>query len=193
MQTAAEARADIAVLERVSARDETAIGELYDRHSRLLYGLIVRILRDRSEAEEVLQEVFVQVWTRVETYNAELGTPAAWLVRIARNRSIDRYRANSVRARAVEAAPVPPPVETPETFAAMGERQRAVARALETLPPEQRQLIEEAYFRGLTQSELAERFKLPLGTVKTRVRTGLMTLRRELQQIAVGSARHEQA
>jgi RNA polymerase sigma-70 factor (ECF subfamily) len=125
---------------------------------------------------------------RAETYNVALGSPAAWLVRIARNRAIDRLRANSVRARTVEATPQPPPVESPEARAAMSEQQRAVARALEALPPEQRQLIECAYFLGLTQSELAERFGLPLGTVKTRVRTGMMTLKRELQVLGIAVA-----
>jgi RNA polymerase sigma-70 factor (ECF subfamily) len=105
------------------------------------------------------------------------------MVRVARNRAIDRLRANTVRARTAEATPLPPPVESPETRAALSEQQRAIARALDTLPPEQRQLIECAYFQGLTQSELAGRFGLPLGTVKTRVRTGLMTLKRELQQV----------
>jgi RNA polymerase sigma-70 factor (ECF subfamily) len=186
-----DARADIALLGRVIARDGRAIGELYDRHSRLLYGLILRILRNRSEAEEVLQEVFVQVWTRADTYNVELGAPVAWLVRIARNRAIDQIRSNSVRARTAEATPLPPPVETPEARAVTSEQQRAIARALDTLPVEQRELIEHAYFQGLTQSELAERFHLPLGTVKTRVRTGMMTLRRELQQVMVGATGFE--
>jgi RNA polymerase sigma-70 factor, ECF subfamily len=188
-----DARTDIALLDRVIARDGRAIGELYDRHGRLLYGLILRILRDRSEAEEVLQEVFVQVWTRADTYNVELGAPIAWLVRIARNRAIDQLRANNVRARTMEASPLPQPVETPEARAAVSEQQRAVARALDALPLEQRELIEHAYFQGLTQSELAERFNLPLGTVKTRVRMGMMALRRELQQVAVGATRFEQA
>jgi RNA polymerase sigma-70 factor (ECF subfamily) len=187
-----DARADIALLGRVIARDGRAIGELYDRHSRLLYALILRILRNRSEAEEVLQEVFVQVWTRADTYQVELGAPVAWLVRIARNRAIDQIRSNSVRARTAEATPLPPPVETPEARAVMSEQQRAVARALGMLPLEQRELIEHAYFQGLTQSELAERFHLPLGTVKTRVRTGMMTLRRELQQVMVGATGVEQ-
>ena len=187
-----DARADIALLGRVIARDGRAIGELYDRHSRLLYALILRILRNRSEAEEVLQEVFVQVWTRADTYQVELGAPVAWLVRIARNRAIDQIRSNSVRARTAEATPLPPPVETPEARAVMSEQQRAIARALDTLPVEQRELIEHAYFQGLTQSELAERFHLPLGTVKTRVRTGMMTLRRELQQVMVGATGVEQ-
>src|ERR1700730_8184487 len=136
--TSDDARADIALIGRVIARDGRAIGELYDRHSRLLFGLILRILRDRSEAEEVLQEVFVQVWTRADTYNVELGVPAAWLVRGARNRAIDRLRANTVRARTVEATPLPPPVESPETRAALSEQQHAIGRALNALPPEQR-------------------------------------------------------
>ena len=193
MPVSDDSRSDIALLDRVIARDAGAIGELYDRHSRLLFGLIVRIVRDRSEAEEVLQEVFVQVWTRADTYNVALGVPAAWLVRIARNRAIDRLRANNVRARTAEATPLPPPVESPEAHAAMTEQRRTVARALDTLPPEQRQLIEDAYFLGLTQSELAERFRLPLGTVKTRIRTGMLSLRRELQQLTVGSGRYERA
>ena len=179
-----DARADIALLTRVIARDASAIGELYDRHNRLLFGLILRILRDRSEAEEVLQEVFVQVWTRADTYNVELGVPAAWLVRVARNRAIDRLRANNVRLRAVESAPLPEAAASPETQAAASEQQRAIVRALDALPPDQRILIEKAYFEGLTQSELADRFKLPLGTVKTRIRSGMMALRQQLSQMA---------
>jgi RNA polymerase sigma-70 factor (ECF subfamily) len=153
----------------------------------LLYGLIHRILRDRGEAEEVLQEVFVQVWTRADTYDVRLGPPAAWLVRIARNRAIDRLRAATVRTRTAENAPLPAAAENPETRAEATERQREVARALDALPDDQRRLIEDAYFLGLTQSELADRFGLPLGTVKTRVRTAMMTLRTELQHIMVGA------
>jgi RNA polymerase sigma-70 factor (ECF subfamily) len=182
MQHANDARADIALIDRIVARDERAVAVLYDRNNRLLYGLILRILRDRGEAEEVLQEVSL-VWTRAETYNVSLGSPAAWLVRVARNRAIDRLRSNAVRLRAVEAAPLPDAAASPETCAADSERQRVVKRALDTLPADQRVLIEQAYFLGLTQSELAERFQLPLGTVKTRIRTGMITLREQLSQI----------
>ena len=178
-----DARADVAILDRIVARDEQAVGDLYDRHSRLLYGLILRILKDRGEAEEVLQEVFVLVWTRAETYNVALGSPAAWLVRVARNRAIDRLRSNAVRVRAVEAAPMPAAVPNPEVRAAESERLRAMTRALDALPDEQRVLIEQAYYLGRTQAELAERFQLPLGTVKTRMRTGLIALRERLSQI----------
>ena len=186
MELQDDARADVALLERIARRDEAAVGELYDRHNRLLFGLILRILRDRAEAEEILQEVFIQVWTRVETYNAALGSPAAWLVRIARNRAIDRLRANAVRIRAVDGAP--PPLHlpsTPEETASFSEQQRAVTRALASLPAEQRVLIEQAYFLGLTQSELAERFRLPLGTVKTRIRTAMLALREQLQMLFI--------
>jgi RNA polymerase sigma-70 factor (ECF subfamily) len=177
-----ETRADVALLERMMARDQRALAELYDRHARLLFGLLLRILRSRSDAEEVLQEVFVQAWTRTDTYNVSLGSPAGWLIGIARIRPIDRLRNNAVRSRTAEQAPPPPAVETPEARAAATERQRDVSRALASLPLEQRELIEHAYFEGLTQSELADRFKLPLGTVKTRVRTGLSTLRGLLQR-----------
>lgn len=182
--TSDDPRADIALIERIVARDERAVGELYDRHHRLLFALILRILRDRSEAEEVLQEAFVLVWTKAESYNVALGTPGAWLARIARNRAIDRLRANSLRQRAVESAPLPVADASPEAQARASEQQRRIARALETLPAEQRVLIEQAYFLGLTQSELADRFKLPLGTVKTRIRMGMMALRQLLSQVS---------
>jgi RNA polymerase sigma-70 factor, ECF subfamily len=185
-RTSDETSADLSRLERVAARDPTALGELYDQHSRLLFGLILRILKDRGQAEEVLQEVFVQAWTRAGTYNLRLGSPAGWLVGIARNRAIDRLRANSVRVRAVDAVPEPPPVETPERSAAAGERRRDVQRALDALPSVQRELIELAYFFGFTHSELAERFNLPLGTVKTRIRTGMLSLRGQLEARLMG-------
>jgi RNA polymerase sigma-70 factor (ECF subfamily) len=181
-------RLDLALIERIRARDASAVGELYDRHSRLLYGLILRMLRDRSEAEDVLQEVFLLVWNRVTTYDTSLGSPAGWLVGIARNRAIDRLRTAGVRRRTLEeAAAESTPTHDPERSAQLGERQRAVLRALEALPREQRELIEEAYYLGFTQSELAERHQLPLGTVKTRIRNGMMALRQQLQEVMVKS------
>jgi len=174
---------DIGLLDRIRARDPEALGELYDRHSRVLFGLLLRILKNRDEAEDVLQDVFVQVWRRADTFKMELGVPIQWLVRISRNRAIDRLRANGVRTRTLEATPLPSlPMEGPEARAALSEQQRVLARALDVLRTDERQLLEHAYFLGLTQSELAERFNLPLGTVKTRIRTALSTLRRELQQ-----------
>jgi RNA polymerase sigma-70 factor, ECF subfamily len=175
---------DQALMERLTKRDASAVAALYDRHASLLYGLILRIIRQRSEAEEVLQEVFVAAWTRANTYNRELGPPVAWLLRIARNRAVDRLRANAVRLKAAEsAAGSDGPPATPEAAAAASQRQAAVRRALDTLPTEQRELIEQAYFLGLTQTELAERHRLPLGTVKTRVRSGMLSLRQQLAEM----------
>jgi RNA polymerase sigma-70 factor (ECF subfamily) len=191
-QAADETRLDITLLERIIARDESAVATLYDRHSRLLFGLILRILRDRGEAEETLQEVFLSVWSKAESYDAALGPPVAWLVRIARNRSIDRLRAKSVRARTLQ--PVDespgnsvheaPETDNPESSASRREERDSVLRALAALPCDQRELIEHAYFLGLTHSELASRFDLPLGTVKTRVRTGMHALRERLSSYA---------
>src|SRR5437868_2635809 len=126
-QAVDDSSADILLLERIAGRDPHAVSELYDRHNRLLFGLILRILRDRSDAEEVLQEVFLAVWTKAESYNRALGTPAAWLVRIARNRGIDRLRSNDVRTRNLDTADVsesasPAPAEdNPESTAARSE------------------------------------------------------------------------
>lgn len=179
---------DIHLLERAAARDQAALAELYDRHCRLLFTLILRILKDRGEAEDVLQEVFVRVWDRADGYDPALGAPAAWLARISRNRAIDRVRARAVRADLSVATSVPalPPADPgpsgdPELLAVTSEQRRAIAAALATLPGNQRALIESAFFEGYTQSELAERFDLPLGTVKTRIRTGMQTLRRALE------------
>ena len=181
------ASADIRLLERIVARDQAALAELYDRHCRLLFTLILRILKDRGEAEDVLQEVFVRVWDRADGYDPLLGAPAAWLARISRNRAIDRLRARAVRADLSVAsepalpAPDSTPSSDPEGLAVTSEQRRAIAAALATLPDNQRALIESAFFEGYTQSELAERFDLPLGTVKTRIRTGMQTLKRALE------------
>ena len=185
--------ADIALLERIAVRDESALAELYDRHSRLLYSLIVRILRSTADAEDVLQETFVRVWRRAETYDSRLGSPAAWLVRIARNRAIDRRRAMSVRqnisvagATGVEdeAARRAEPVtsKTPETVAQDNATANAVRAAMAALSATQRELIEAAFFEGYTHDELSERFGLPLGTVKSRIRSGLSAMRERLEQ-----------
>jgi RNA polymerase sigma-70 factor (ECF subfamily) len=183
---------DLALLQRIVARDERAVAELYDRHGRLVFSVIRRILRSQSDAEDVLQETFVRVWSRADTYDASLGSPATWLTRIARNRAVDRLRARQVRA---DVDGVPP--DTARARADAGEIRMAVAAvsdrpdvrteslavatalrsAVARLPENQRVLIEAAYFEGYTHHELAARFELPLGTVKTRIRAGLTALR----------------
>jgi RNA polymerase sigma-70 factor (ECF subfamily) len=192
-----EVSVDLALLQRIVARDDRAVAELYDRHSRLVFSVIRRILRSQSDAEDVLQETFVRVWSRADTYDAALGSPATWLTRIARNRAVDRLRAQRARAN-VDG--IPPDTararedagEIRTAVAAVSDRpdvrteRRAVATALRgavaRLPETQRVLIEAAYFDGYTHHELAARCGLPLGTVKTRIRAGLSALRALLEQ-----------
>jgi RNA polymerase sigma-70 factor (ECF subfamily) len=124
---------------------------------------------------------FEQVWTRAAIYSPAIGSPAGWLLGIARGRAIDRLRADADRAHHVEAVPEPLSTNTPGSNAAIGARQRDVQRALNALPSEQRELIEQAFFFGLTCSELAARFDLPIGTVKARIRAGMLSLREHIE------------
>ena len=181
---------DLSLLQRIAARDTAALAELYDRHSRLLFGLILRVIRDRGEAEDLLQEAFVRVWTRADTYDAQVGGPLPWIVRVARNCAIDRVRARRVRAAvdtpaidvaAVETATSATGIQTPEAAVLMAERRRTLTDVMAGLPADQRQLIEAAFFEGYTHSELAQRFELPLGTVKTRIRAGMLAMRKKLE------------
>jgi RNA polymerase sigma-70 factor, ECF subfamily len=183
---------DLRLLQRIVARDETALAELYDRHSRLVFSVIRYILRSASDAEDVLQETFVRVWARAETYDVRLGAPVAWLTRIARNRAIDRLRARRARGEMdvqmgdapdsrTKRAPEPETRETPEVLIQDKAVAGTVRGALAALPATQRELIEAAFFEGYTHQELATRFGVPLGTVKTRIRTGLTTLRGHLE------------
>jgi RNA polymerase sigma-70 factor, ECF subfamily len=188
-----DASVDSALLQRIVARDERAVAELYDRHSRLVFSVIWRILRSQADAEDVLQETFVRVWTRAETYDVSLGSPTTWLTRIARNRALDRLRAQRARASVDGQAPEKDTTgEIQEAVAAVSDRPdvrtedaavtAALRGAVARLPETQRVLIEAAYFEGYTHQELAERLGLPLGTVKTRIRAGLQTLRAHMEQ-----------
>ena len=188
MECPSSTAADLLLLQRIVAREQAALAELYDRHARLLFGLTTRILRSHSDAEEVLQEVFVRVWTRAATYDERLGAPVAWLTRIARNLAIDRFRSRRARGDQVTqtAEGVDPPASRgsvvtsgmPSSDVLLVD---SVRSAIHALPPAQRELIEAAFFEGYTHQELADRLSLPLGTVKTRIRTGLMTLRERLE------------
>ena len=181
---------DIRLLQRIAARDTAALADLYDRHNRLIFGLILRVVRDRGEAEEILQEAFVRVWTRAGTYDAQVGGPLPWIVRVARNCAIDRLRARRVRAAVdapaldvavAESKMTTARIQTPEATVLFAERHRTLTDALAGLPADQRQLIEAAFFDGYTHSELARRFALPLGTVKTRIRAGMIAMRKRLE------------
>lgn len=175
---------DVQLLQAVAGGEETALADLYGRYRLILFGLLVRILHSQSEAEEVLQEVFIQVWQRARDFDEARGKPFTWLVTLTRSRAIDRLRALGARERATLGATrdVQEIWSDAVSDAIQSERGRLVRKALARLPEEQRRALFLAYFEGLSQSEIAARLSTPLGTVKTRVRSGLIKLREMLEQ-----------
>lgn len=172
------------LLARIAVGDQSALGELYDASSAKVFGLAMKILGDHAAAEETTLDVYTQVWRRASSYDAEQGTPGSWLMTLAKHRAIDRFRSSYLeRGRQVplnQAEELPGHEETPEQYSAGLERQRLVQQALASLSVEQRQAIGLAYYWGMSQSEIAEQLKLPLGTVKTRMRLGMIKLREVL-------------
>ena len=180
---------DNELLAAVSRGDEQALAVIYDRYRLILFGLILRILHDRQEAEDVLQETFLQVWRRAGDFDATRGRAFTWLVTIGRSRALDRLRALGSRARTAEelaAHSAQDQAGDAAEEAARSEQGKIVRQALEELPEEQKRTLFLAYFEGLTQSEIAVRLGDPLGTVKTRMRAGLMKLREVLRQDSRG-------
>jgi len=184
---------DAQLLEAITNGDEQALAALYDRYGSILFGLLLRILHDRAEAEDVLQEVFLRVWQRAADFDETRGRAFTWLVTIGRSRAIDRLRALHSRVRVAEeatrennnisAARAPDAV----TDAIAAEQREVIECALAEIPEEQRRTLMLAYFEGLTQSEIAMRTGEPLGTVKTRTRAGLARLRAILSKVLEGS------
>jgi RNA polymerase sigma-70 factor (ECF subfamily) len=176
--------ADQALMARIEGRDADALGILYDRHAGRLMGLAQRILGDTGEAEEVLQEVFLYVWKAAATFDPSRGPVLAWLLVATRSRSIDRVRSRrpgkSGGTVGLEEAPETASREDVEADAAGREWETRCRAAIGELPQDQRRALELAYFEGLTHQEIAERTATPLGTVKTRVRLGLMKLRERI-------------
>jgi RNA polymerase sigma-70 factor (ECF subfamily) len=177
---------DSALVARMQRRDPLALAELYDRYGRITYSLILRMVRDGGIAEDLVQETFLRVWNRVHGFDAQKGSIGPWLLAVARNRAIDYLRSAGGRERnALEYEDN----DHPQLYCDMekdilaSDKARRVKTAIERLNPNQRQVIELAYFEGLSQSEMAERMGQPLGTVKTWVRTALKNLRDELSAV----------
>lgn len=181
---------DINLLRRVSAGDESAIGEIYDLYNKYLFTTIYFILKNEAEAEDVLQEVFFLIWDKIDTYDERLGNPISWMTRISRNKAIDKLRAKK------QSSDIDETNETliidlnedykksnPEFIAVAGQEQKEVLEAIKELDEVQRQLIEYAYYQGFSHSELSEHFKIPLGTVKTKIRSAMMFLRERLKHL----------
>ena len=180
----------MALITRIAQADQDALATLYDTTNRLVYGLTLRVLGEASAAEEVVLDVYSQVWRQAASYDTERGSPLAWLTTIARSRAIDRLRSGWQTQQRQESLDVVTDRETnaasPEDATVQSERQQLVRQALAQLSPEQREVIELAYYSGLSHSEIAARLGQPLGTVKTRTRLGMMKLRDALGSVLGG-------
>jgi RNA polymerase sigma-70 factor (ECF subfamily) len=177
-------QSDPQLLRDIVAGNADALGALYDSHARMVFSLAKRMLARQEDAEEVVQDVFAYVWKQAARYESSRASVAGWLVMLTRTRAVDKLRAR--RARPDLNQPIDPGpaldasvsrLATPEALAVSSDDARSVTAALAALPAEQRSLIDLAYFEGLSQSEIAERTGTPLGTVKTRMRTALQTMR----------------
>lgn len=175
------------LLARIGAGDQSALSAFFDGSKELVYALALRILGDEADAEEVTLDVYIQVWRTAGAYNSSRGSVTAWLVVLARSRALDRWRARSGRLQ--KELPLPEQFDPaagpdPEGEAEDAQRRRRVAAAIATLPAEQRQLLQLAFFSGMTHTEMAQHLRQPLGTVKSRIRTGMMRLREALEPLS---------
>lgn len=176
---------DLAIVRRMVAGEPEALAELYDRFAPLVLAVARRILGAAGDAEEVLQEAFLQAWNQAERYDAGRSSVSTWLVLIARTRALDRLRSRGARDRtAAAAAAEPPPPDTSsrlDEHVLHRERRRRVKEVLSAIPEEQRRVLELAFYEGLSQSEISTRTGTPLGTVKTRALLGMKKLREALR------------
>lgn len=176
---------DAALVERIARRDQEALRELYDRYANLLLTVARRVLNDGSDAEEVLQEAFLQVWNQAGRYDTRRSSVSTWLVLIARSRSIDRLRTRQVVDRTLAGLQQENrgAHTSPEGAASvwMDQRRERLRRELRELPAEQRQVLDLAFYQGMTQSEIAAATGIPLGTVKTRTLLAMKKLRKTLE------------
>jgi len=177
--------ADRSAVERMARGDADALAELYDRHARLIYSLALRVLRDDGDAQDVVQEVFAQLWRQAARYDDRRGNVAAWLVTVTRSRAIDRLRRRRSRPESpaddVDPTAIVDPALPIDDRLLTSARASTVRAAMDELPLLQRIAIELAFYEGLTHVEIAERLEMPLGTVKTRIRQGLLRLRDRLE------------
>jgi RNA polymerase sigma-70 factor, ECF subfamily len=182
-----EAAIDTAIVHRMAVGEDAALGALYDRWADGVHALVIRIVRDDAEAEEVVEAVFWQAWQQASRFTGDRGTPAAWLLSMARSRALDRLRALRRRRedQPADESVLASEMTATDPLAEMDAADRAarVSAAMQDLPAEQRQVLELAYFEGLSQTEIADQLDIPLGTIKTRARLGLRKLRDRLGEL----------
>ena len=174
-----------ALSDRLARGDRSALADIYSVHGSVVFAVILRLVRDRAEAEELVQETFLEVWRRATQYQPERANLAAWLVTIAKSRAIDRLRSRGTSERTLdmERRDISEPGRGPDDVIDAARARHVVRQRVAQLPAEQRTLLELAWDEGLSQSEIAAKTGLPLGTVKTRTRTALLTLHAELKAL----------
>jgi RNA polymerase sigma-70 factor, ECF subfamily len=189
LEVALRFKDDSDLVRRLKNREPHAMSDLYDRYGRIAYSLIFRVVRDSATTEDLVQETFLRVWNRVQSFDPERGALGAWILTVARNRAIDYLR--SADGRMAAGSIELDRTDNPALFSSFDEsaltldRARRLKSAFEKLNANQRAVIELAYFEGLSQTEMAERMKQPLGTIKTWVRSALKALREELAETAI--------
>ena len=188
-------RDDYALMEAIAVGDSNALRDFYDRHSGLVYAVCVRVLRDRNDAEDLLVDIFHEVWQKSSRFDASRGSPMTYLMTLTRSRAIDRQRsraktrvASDIDQSEVEAAGM-----QPDAPIIANEARVAVVKALQSLEPQQREAIECAYYDGLSHTEIAEKLNKPLGTIKTYIRQGLIRLRDGLRNTYGGGGNEDRA
>jgi RNA polymerase sigma-70 factor (ECF subfamily) len=188
LEVALRLKDDSALAKRLRERDPKVMGDLYDRYGRLVYSLIFRVVRNSAAAEDLVQETFLRVWNRAQSFDQERGVLGPWILTVARNRAIDYLRSTDGRISAgaidLDQLEHPSRFRDFEDSALSLDRSRRLKSAFEKLNANQKMVIEMAYYEGLSQTEMAERMQQPLGTVKTWVRTALKTLRDQLTEAA---------
>ncbi|MBO6571181.1 sigma-70 family RNA polymerase sigma factor, partial [bacterium] len=174
------------LLRRIAQKDPVALSLLYDQYNRLLFGLLVSILKKKTEAEDILQEVFSTIWEKADQFDPDRGTGYTWIVSLTRNKGIDRLRSKVYKEQKKQSTsldnddvyyPLYSSENNPLEDTILSDRADMVRNALQQISEKQRKVIEISYFSGLSQSEISEEYDIPLGTVKTRMRDGMMKLR----------------
>jgi len=169
---------------QIARNDERSLTELYDHTRHIVYGLVLRMLREQSAAEDITQEIYIQIWRKAAAFDPARGSALGWIIAVSRRRALDKLRSSkghlSRDSGSLELDTLLSPDPGPERNSSVSERAHLVRRSLSQLAPDQRRVIEMAFFDGLTQTEIADRTAIPLGTIKTRIRSGVRRLRDQL-------------
>lgn len=175
---------EIELMKRIRARDAGALEELYDLYNRLLFAMVISIVEKREEAEDVLQEIFLKIWNKADLFDADRGNVYNWIITLARNQAIDRIRSKGYKTQEKQTVSIDKSLFSlegdqynPMKTTIFSDRAELVKKALDEIPEEQSEVIKIAYYRGMSQSEISDYLGIPLGTVKTRTRQGMIKLK----------------